>query len=197
MVSMWNGKSFVTDTSLYTQSGYGVTKMWGRHGNDVYLVGQHGLLAHYNGRIFRVLTSGIEYDFNDVWGCGDTALCMASNWLWENSASYIFRLVNGTAERAYVKSLPKGMRGLWLLPGMRTLTVVGRWYMEWNGAEWAARLNPPLRYFFMAIRGNSPVDYFVLDQASGIAHYNGKSWIKRVFGNEGVNLFHALTCTQD
>ena len=184
-------------STLYKSFPLGIYKIWGRRPDDVYLVGGKGALAHYNGRIFRVLQSGIEYDFNDVWGCGDTALCIASNWLFENSASYVYRLVNGTAQQAYMEHLPRGMRSIWFLPGMRKLTAVGRWYMEWNGTVWAARINPPLRYFFMSIRGNSPVDIFVLDQASGIAHYNGKSWVKRVFGNEGDNLFEALTCTEN
>ena len=198
-VTFWDGEKYWTDETIYGHFPLGVYKIWGRRRDDVWLVGGKGALAHYDGnrRKFQVLQSGIAYDFNDVWGCGDTALCIASNWLWENSHSYVYRLVNGTAEQAYMKYLPRGMTSIWFCPGMRKLTAGGSFYVEWNGVEWKGQVNPPLRFGQIGIRGASPVDFFVVDQASGVAHYNGKSWVKHVVGNEGDNLFHALSCTRD
>jgi hypothetical protein len=197
MVTFWDGKSFHTDETLYNYFPSGVFKMWGRRRDDVYLVGGKGALAHYNGRIFRVLPSGIEYDFNDVWGCGDTALSIASNWLFEKSESVIFRLTNGTAERAYSQDLPAAMKSIWFREGMRRLTIAGGVYREWDGTRWVWAMKQPLRFFIVGLRGASPVDFFIVDQSSGVAHFNGKSWSVYYSGVAGDNEMFAITCTKD
>ena len=196
----WDGHRYHMDTlasTLYKSFPLGIYKIWGRRPDDVYLVGGKGALAHYNGRIFRVLQSGIEYDFNDVWGCGDTALCIASNWLFEKSESFIYRLTNGTAERAYSEELPRAMTSIWFREGMRRLTAVGGVYREWNGREWAWAMTQPLKFFLVGIRGASPVDFFIVDQASGVAHYNGNSWRAHYSGAPGDNDMFAIACTRD
>ncbi len=194
----WDGKKFVNDSLLYGALPGGISRMWGSKPDDVYLVGPAGALAHYNGRDYRILNSGITYDFNDVWGHGDTALCVASTWLFDKSPSYVYRLVNGKAEQAYMKSLPRSMVSIWFCPGMRQLTCVGGWHLEWNGTQWVpSKEKSPLRFVEVGIRGNSPVDFFVVDQARGIAHYNGKSWSLHRVGEDGDCLFHAISCTKD
>jgi hypothetical protein len=170
-------------------------RMWGKDHRDFYVCGRNGALAHYAGGFFR-LNSGVLYDINDIWGVGDTALCIASNALWESSESHILRLVNGKVEEAYMKDIPIAEKALWFCKGMRQLTIVGGFYAEWVGNQWKRQNRDPLKYFKMSIRGNSPVDYFVVDQQTGVAHFNGKRWSAWKFGNENYN-FLSLACTKN
>jgi hypothetical protein len=195
-VIFWDGTKFTEDMTIYDWFGYGAYRMWGKNSKDVYLVGGLGAIAHYKSGKFTKLESGTMYDVNDIWGVGDTALCIASNWFGEASESCVLRLVDGKVDPIYDVGLPRAMKGIWFCDGMRCLTVVGGFYAEWMGTQWKRRPNQdPLKFVYMGIRGNSPIDYFVVDQRSGIAHYNGKSWKKYTDGISPDDYFMGLTCT--
>jgi hypothetical protein len=193
----WNGENLKYDLKINNDwFPRGVYKMWGRNKNDFYVVGGYGAIAHYSYGTFTKLESGTTYDVNDVWGVGDTALCVASNWLGQASDSYVFRLVNGKIDSAYSLGLPRAMKCVWFCEGMRKLTVAGGYYAEWSGTEWKRRPNQdPLKFVYMSLRGNSPIDYFVADQRGGIAHFNGKTWKQYTNGISTDDYFMGLACT--
>jgi hypothetical protein len=195
-IVFWNGKKFYEDTQISGWFPLGVYKMWGKNRNDVYLVGGKGAIGHYRSGGFFKLKSGTTFDINDIWGVGDTAYCIASNWFGDYSESFIYRLVDGRVEPAYEAGLDKAMKSLWFCAGMQRLTAVGGFYEEWNGKAWQ-RSTPPLHWYHMGIRGNSPNDYFVVDQRGGIAHFNGKSWKKYTEGISNDLYFLAIACTPE
>jgi hypothetical protein len=45
-------------------------KVWGASGDDVYIVGQHGAVVHWNGDQFQELLVGTSEDLISVWGTG-------------------------------------------------------------------------------------------------------------------------------
>jgi hypothetical protein len=194
-VEHWNGKKFTSDMRINPLLAGGITRMWGNNGK-MWFVGTNGSLVYYAPDQYRKVESGTPYDINDVWGTGDTALCVASNWLFENSESHILRLVNGKAEHAYESGIKRSEKCIWFAPGMRKLMVMGGFSMEWNGKEWW-RFAVPSIWYKMSLRGNSPSDIFAADQYGGILHYNGVSWIKY----EGVCSqnynFMGLACTKN
>ena len=197
-IVFWNGKEFYDDFQISGWFPYGVFKMWGKNRNDVYLVGGVGAIAHYVSGKFIKIESGTTYDINDVWGVGDTVLCLACNWLFDNTDSHVYRLVNGKIDEVYEKGLDRGMKSLWFSGGMRKLTVVGsyseEWLEEWDGMRWW-RIATPTHWYQMCVRGNSPVDYFYADQRGGVAHFNGKSWKAYTTGISMDDYFMGLSCT--
>ena len=194
LVQRWNGERFLGDTRINPCLNGPVLRMWGKNSSDIWFVGRHGTLVHYDGKECRKLDAGTDFDINDVWGVGDTALCVASNWLWDFSESKILRLVNGKAEPAYMEEIPRGMTSIWFLNGMRQLSINGSFYAEWSGSRWERKPYPFLKFVGTGIRGNSPVDFFIIDQTTGVAHFNGNSWFPHFIGNVGDYHLKALAC---
>ena len=59
--------------------------MWGTSDNDLYIVGNNGLIAHYDGRQWQRIESGTDTQIRDIWGYVDKItgekkiLCAVSN----------------------------------------------------------------------------------------------------------------------
>jgi hypothetical protein len=191
-VERWNGKRFSSDLTINPLLSGAVLKMWG-HAGEMWFVGRSGSIVHYNQGEYRKIETEMPYDINDVWGVGDTALCIASNWLFEASESHVLRLVNGTAEHAYENGLQRAMKCIWFTPGMKKLLAMGGFALEWNGTEWK-RFADQTRYYCMAMRGNSASDVFIADQGGSVAHYNGISWMKYNICSQKY-YFMGLACT--
>jgi hypothetical protein len=194
-VVRWDGRSFCYDFTSNAILKGGVIKMWGHDGN-MWFVGNKGFIAYYANGTYSKIESGITYDINDVWGVGDTALCIASDCLYDVSESHVLRLVNGTAEHAYENGLLQAMKCIWFTPGMSTLLAMGGFDLEWNGTTWK-RFACPTQWFCMALRGNSSSDIFCAGQHGTLAHYNGISWKSFDSICSQYYYFRGLSCTRN
>lgn len=47
---------------------FSINKMWGSSSNDLYVVGNNGNIAHYNGSQWTKIESGTTLDIYDIWG---------------------------------------------------------------------------------------------------------------------------------
>ena len=78
--------------------------VWGRSASDVFLVGgPPGIIWHYDGNSWEVMTSGTEHSLRDVWGSSDNNVFAVghtstilhydgSNWnsMTSNTTQYLF-----------------------------------------------------------------------------------------------------------
>ena len=48
--------------------GWGINKLWGSSSSDIYVVGNEGNIAHYNGTSWTKIESGTTLDINDIGG---------------------------------------------------------------------------------------------------------------------------------
>ncbi len=84
----WDGHRFTTDTNSHDAITGPVLQIWGSSDRDVYFVGGKGytgdnFVVHHDGREYRRIEPGFEDDITDIWGVDDTALCIASDWLFD------------------------------------------------------------------------------------------------------------------
>jgi len=168
----WNGATWV-EMVLKQGDGFPMNKMWGTR-NNLYFVGPSGLLQHWDGAKKDKLVSGTALDINDIWGVGDTALCVASKWLFESTESEIIRLVGVEARIQNSIGLPKSMKSLWYASSS-TIYSVGGFYARMEGTVWKS-LPIPARGFLMSIRGNADNDLFAVSQRGDVLHYDGLHW---------------------
>ncbi|MDP7628409.1 MAG: hypothetical protein QF530_10930 [SAR202 cluster bacterium] len=84
-------------------------KVWGSGADDVYMVGQNGVVLHWNGEILEELHLGVSEDLIAVWGTGPNRVAIVGGR--RNGAVVLW---NGNEwRRAEVGNFP-GLNGVWL-----------------------------------------------------------------------------------
>ncbi len=85
-VMKWNGLQFVEVAIPSSVWGPNlINKIWGCSSSDLYLVGNSGSIAHYNGSSWTKIKSGTTLSINDIYGSWNEKthayeiLCVASN----------------------------------------------------------------------------------------------------------------------
>ena len=75
----WDGKQFSNVEAVNSfWSGHLMQKIWASSDNNIYIVGDGGIVVHYNGSWQQVQT-GTTLPFQDIWGDGGQVLAIASD----------------------------------------------------------------------------------------------------------------------
>lgn len=171
----WDGKQFANiDIGMSIFYGTGTNKMGGIGGN-LYVVGNSGRVANYDGRDWQSVQSSTNLNFYDVYGSGGQVLAVASN----PFTGYDRKIVqfNGAAATAISDSpITWPLMGVWFVPG--------HYYVVGQGIYEKTSLSDPVWRqdsvdtvdFFSCIRGNAWNDVFVAGGYGQLLHFNGKSW---------------------
>jgi len=182
----WNGseiQSYKVPDDVFPST---INKMWGTSSSDLYIVGNSGLIAHYNGKEWRRIESGTELDLEDVTGKGDTVLICGYDRL---GNSVLIRVNKNTSEilytsHSYYADPTKGEYGrfscvfyhypvwyVWSTAGlMRFWENFNRFFLitaETIGAQ-------EDRIVDLALNNNH--DILLVDAWGYFIHYNGTSW---------------------
>jgi len=64
----WNGVEFEEQPIPGILIGQSFKKMWGTSSEDLYVVGDNGLIAYYNGKTWQRIESGTQNNLHDIWG---------------------------------------------------------------------------------------------------------------------------------
>jgi hypothetical protein len=201
-VQHWNGKTYTNDERPYDLFTGSVQGIWGSNDKDIWFVGDKGVngtkgfVVHYDGHSYRSFNPGFTEDINDIWGVGDTALCIASDWFHGNSTSSVLRLVNGSVQNAYSNYLVKSLKCIWYGKGMNPIAT-GGYDMQWNGTRWEAIPGFSDHWFCLGLRGTGRNDYFMIRENAEVFHYNGASWKKWQFGEIGAYYYLSISCIKD
>ncbi len=172
---------------LNNEDGY-LTKIWGSSESNLYYVGTHGTIAHYQSGSWTKMESGTDFNINDIWGDYNEKLnqyeilAVGGNIL-QNRERTILKISNnnqvqqitteGTASyplsSVWFKSKLKYYVGG---DGIFTTTSLDKAWQE---------LNLP-KYFVYTIRGTELNDIVVCGGAGYLGHFNGYTW-KNYLGN--------------
>lgn len=55
---------------IYQEFSPPLNSIWGSSPDDVYAVGDNGLIMHFDGSIWQIMDSGTQTNLNDIWGSG-------------------------------------------------------------------------------------------------------------------------------
>ena len=61
---------------------FSMNKIWGSSSNDLYVVGNNGKIAHYNGTSWQRIESGTTLNINDIWGDFNEKTQSGRFWQW-------------------------------------------------------------------------------------------------------------------
>ncbi len=155
-----------------------VNKIWGTSSSDLYVVGNNGGIAHYDGSKWTKIESGTTTNINDIWGFPDPVtqeekIFCAVSFVFEPGDQKILTIKNNTVDSLKWDT------------GRRLHTIWGNnhYYLYTGGGGifenkrgyWNEIKEVPL-YYSRKIRGTASNNIFVCGDFGLIAHYNGLNW---------------------
>jgi len=104
--SVW---SSVMVPTLMTENVRAFFKVWGSGENDVYIVGNFGLLLHWNGSTFEEIDVGLTDDLIAVWGTSPDDIVVVGG-----RSNAVVAVWNGTEWRSDNLAPLSGLNGVWM-----------------------------------------------------------------------------------
>jgi len=188
----WNGKKFET-MSVDIQFQSQVYSMWGSSSENLYIVGNDGNIAHYNGNEWIKLKSGTDLNINDIYGSynslNDTfeIIAVASNEL-QGAKSSILKIEGTQVMSLSYSPIEHNLSSVWFLPN-EMYYVTGDGIYQKNHLSNQLWENTPLKiteYSINKIRGNNVNDVVGVGGFGEVIHFNGKNW-KSFFDETNIN----------
>ncbi|MFQ6618637.1 MAG: glucosyl transferase, partial [Fidelibacterota bacterium] len=183
----WNGIEFES-RPLNIDFPSHVNKMWGTSSDDLYIVGNNGLIAHYDGQGWQRMESGTELDFRDIWGTvnpntGKIQFMAIASAGFSPPPDIYLLFYDGQFHTITKDGLPGVLVSGWFIPDRKYFVVRdGVFYTYQLGKVWQADTIHPL-LFKAAIRGTNLNDIIITGGFGLVSHFNGVSW-RHYAGNE-------------
>ena len=170
----WNGVEFEEQPIPGILIGQSFKKMWGTSSEDLYVVGDNGLIAYYNGKTWQRIESGTQNNLHDIWGIHNqetdekTILVSARN--------KILKITNDNVVEEFDWPFSQnGNLSLWFKNGYTKFTCGDGVFKYRKTIGWKM-FSELLNYKTYHIRGNDINDVFVAGSFGYAAHYNGITW---------------------
>ncbi|MBS4033675.1 MAG: glucosyl transferase [Ignavibacterium sp.] len=180
-VIKWNGVNY-SPIPIPVWGPYQMNKIWGSSSNDLYIVGNNGSIAHYNGTAWKKIESGTDLNINDIWG--DYSEKTGE---WEILAvgekdlpvrQGIFSIEKNDVMQISSYNIQWSLYAVWFKTNRR-------YYVIGSGIYEKKFLNDPIwkdngfnisHYATTGIRGNRLNDVFVAGAFGEFLHFNGLNW---------------------
>ncbi|MHB2153385.1 glucosyl transferase [Calditrichota bacterium GD2] len=183
----WNGNKFISINKNISFPSH-VNKIWGTSSSDLYVVGNSGLIAHYDGQQWQRIESGIQINIRDIWGAKTEnnkfqIIALASNGGQIPQGKKLLLIQNNTVKYLNDSELDMSLAAIWFKPE-RKYYIGGAGLFESYGinASWQEDKSQPLLYI-SGIRGQSLNDIVLCGGYGHLSHFNGLNW-KHYYGKE-------------
>ena len=176
----WNGSKFIS-LKMNINFPSHVNKIWGTSSSDLYIVGNDGLIAHYDGKEWTRIASGMNLKIQDIYGAGNDKngtpiVCAIASNPFTADGNAVIEIKKTGAFFQPNGGLPYSLTGIWSPNGKR-------WYLSGDGIyrnygfskNWQAIKDVPAIYS-EAIRGTAYNNIFVVGHFGLLLHWNGYSW---------------------
>ena len=131
----WDGRAWRFFQPLIER----VHALWAGAANDVWAVGQNGLVMHWNGVRWSKWSEQLAGDLHAVWG-------RSRDDVWINGCANNFHHWNGAAWSSVPNPVPASYAGvcpaLWGASAIDVSAIGFAGFLRWNGAAWRYELNP-------------------------------------------------------
>lgn len=160
-----------------------INKIWGTSSNDLYIVGNSGNIAHYNGSSWTKIESNTTLNINDIWGDYNEktqeweVLAVASN-IFSGFEKDVLKINPAGVELLNKDGIEESLSGLWFISG-RKYYLVGSGTYEKKSLRDLIWEGDPLditEYFENGIKANNINDIIIVCAFGEVLHYNGIEW---------------------
>ena len=158
-----------------------VNKIWGTSSSDLYIAGNNGSIAHYDGSKWTMIESGTGADINDIFGAinsstGETGIYVVASSILYNPERKFIKIVDNKI--VYQKDFEYEifLSSVWLAAGRKIYVTTwnGKIY-TFNNNHWKI-LDYKTEYAQTHIRGTDYNDIFVAGSFGFLTHFNGVTW---------------------
>ncbi len=167
-----------------------INKIWGTSSTDLYVVGDNGLIAHYDGRNWQRIESETDIKLLDIWGSKDGKTVWACGWE-DFKPTVLYKINNLSMVKIYENqtylfqyrpnAISGGIFGIWTYNSRHVYVLT--WFDLYrctpdnipNGkALWQGKdMNIWAHY---SVRGTGSNHIVTVGTNASIWHYNGVSW---------------------
>jgi hypothetical protein len=197
----YNGQTAYISYQRDINSSETIEKLWASSSDNIFGVGNEGLIVHYNGQNWQKLESpATNLLVQDIWGAVDigtgntTILALACN-LFTLDGTQIWQISAEGVKMLPAAGLPFNMRGVWSWKGREWYVCgSGLYKMSHLSGSWERVQGLP-GFFQEAVRGTGPNNIFVVGDYGLVAHWNGSSW--KTFEQNPQYVFLGLAVTDN
>lgn len=160
-----------------------INKIWGTSSSDLYVVGNNGNIAWYNGSVWTRIESGTELNINDIWGdynekTGEWEILAVAANVNSSVERTLIKISNNSSQIISSSLIEWSLRTVWFKSSKKYYVAGSGIYEKHNLTEelW---LNNPLditTYYTNRIRGNSINDVIGVGAFGDVVHFNGWKW---------------------
>jgi hypothetical protein len=172
VIQNWNGTTWTTlDPAPALPSNAQLKAISGSSPNDVWIIGNAGLILHWNGSAWSAMTSPVgAEDFLTVWSRTSTDA-------WIGGKTSILHW-NGTSWSAAPNNRSGGLgtaQAFWGASGTDVWTVTGSGFIaHWDGSIWNFVSSTSQQ--LLSLWGFAANDIWAVGLGGSIQHWNGSDW---------------------
>ncbi len=150
-------------------------RVWATAVNDVWAVGEQGLVRHWDGTaISTVAIPGVNDTFVGVWASGPSDVWVVSDngaWRWDGQTwASALTFAKDSTDRGQDVAIP-----IW---GSATddVWIGGAQPSHWNGSSWESVPVPKASNVMRVFSGRARDDLWALQDGPFLSHWDGKAW---------------------
>jgi len=194
-IGYFDGTTVTHDCEVNSLLNGIITEIWGTGLNDLYVVGDFGTIAHYNGTNWRAMESGTDMFLADVYGSNDGEVYISGSdiptvsglILRETEGSWSTIIEGGIIDETQLfDKLYGSFAAIWV-DERNTVYTGGNLLFQLKNESWDYVRTFPGNYlggnpgafyhgYFSGIRGNGSNDWVVCGDRNTLQHFNGSTW---------------------
>lgn len=177
--------------------GWGISKMWGKSSNEIYIVGSSGNIARYNGSNWQKLYSGTDFYLADIFGNDNSEIYVIGNRS-SLGQGLVLKSSNGVNFSTMIESAnisesqifkPKlfgSLTSVWVDQSNTVYAAGDLFYRckfnKWDyvrsfpGNHYGGNQNATTYGYFTGIAGNASNDMWIVGERNTVRHFNGVTW---------------------
>jgi hypothetical protein len=160
-------------------------RMWGNSPADLYVVGNKGLMVHFDGSRWSPVPSGTTLPIQDIWGnrsasTGETEILAVAGDPYDSYDRRILKISGTNVTTLSDSGIAYTLKGTWFSATGEYWVVGDGIYHKarsLNAPRWEGGPNTITPYLTNAIRGTAANDLFVVGALGELLHFNGSTWV--------------------
>jgi hypothetical protein len=167
----WDGSDYIEYELSDAIFQSWINKIWGTSSEDLYVVGNGGNIAHYDGKNWQKIESGTSLNIGDIFGVldgngGYNKYCAAGG---------VMLIINHQNEATRINVEPNTFLSSIWGKSNRVIYTAGDGVVLYKNNKWEKINRPDVKTIY-CIKGNNYNDVFGLSSTLLILHFNGYSW---------------------
>jgi hypothetical protein len=186
---MWwfNGNRWYPECSINPILAGEINKIWGFNSDDLFAIGNNGMIAHWDGKRWTKIESGTDVYLYDIWGeknKNNEIIFVGTSPITLNT--FIGKIKDLRVEKVGSKNLYSIITGVWFL-SKRKYYVVGSGIFTTNNPDKGWERIYVTNYFSSDVTGTGLNDVYIVGNYNDFLHFNGYSWYQKVFPSNNAS----------